>query len=310
MYNVTSTTTTSEPPEGRIFAAGSNRFAVAPPYSSTDFIGFVIFGGTTDVSYSNVLNDAWVFNFEDVYGDGKQLIKLEFGANALLPEARCLTSLVTIGDEGSDSALLFGGFNGSTWFNDVWKLEAPQLRDSQQHCSWTQVAVNNNEADGPPITCGHTALWWTGHNAMLVYGGGNDYENLLGHLWLFSLDTLSWTLLNNNSASLQPPPREFHVAALTKDATRMIVFGGYNYGYQYFNDLWSLDLDSLEWTKLCANCNTAPPARCHAAGTLTNDDSLFVVYGGQDKENVFNDAWAYSFQNDVWAPVGSTPYNG
>eukprot|EP01102_Stenamoeba_stenopodia_P014275 TRINITY_DN4719_c0_g1_i1.p1 TRINITY_DN4719_c0_g1~~TRINITY_DN4719_c0_g1_i1.p1 ORF type:complete len:567 (+),score=137.29 TRINITY_DN4719_c0_g1_i1:202-1701(+) len=164
----------------------------------------------------------------------------------------------------------------------------------------------------PPITCGHTALWWTGHNGMLVYGGGNDYENLLGHLWFFSLDSLTWTLLNNNTntnSSSSPPPREFHLAALTKDGNTMIVFGGYNYGYQYFNDLWSLDLESMTWTRLCAECTNAPPARCHAAGTLTNDDSLFVVYGGQDKENVFNDAWAYSFENDVWAPIGNTPYN-
>jgi len=64
--------------------------------------------------------------------------------------------------------------------------------------------------------------------------------------------------------------------------TTMVVFGGYDYGYTYYNDLWLCDIYSASWTK--SNSTNPPDPRSNLASALVEvkpNEFVFVVHGGR-----------------------------
>jgi len=64
--------------------------------------------------------------------------------------------------------------------------------------------------------------------------------------------------------------------------TTMAVFGGYDYGYTYYNDLWLCNIDQSTWTK--SNDPNPPDPRSNLASALVevlSNKFVFVVYGGR-----------------------------
>ena len=62
----------------------------------------------------------------------------------------------------------------------------------------------------------------------------------------------------------------------------MVIFGGYDYGYTYYNDLWICDLAQGTWTK--SDAPDAPEPRSNVAFALVEvepSEFVYVVYGGR-----------------------------
>ena len=68
-----------------------------------------------------------------------------------------------------------------------------------------------------------------------------------------------------------------------------ILFGGSN-GLKKHNDLFELNLDSLEWNKINFD-GLSPSGRFGHSAVIDND--LMYVFGGWDGANTLNDLWIY-----------------
>ena len=94
----------------------------------------------------------------------------------------------------------------------------------------------------------------------------------------------------------------------------LYLFGGTS-GFDYFNDLYKLDLLTKVWTKLkpagkqpehrykhCVVCNyPLDPAKMP---TLCNDDpDAFYVVGGMNDKTLFGNIYKYHFSKDHWETI-------
>ena len=103
--------------------------------------------------------------------------------------------------------------------------------------------------------------------------------------------TPSWTLLGSNS---RPSPRMSTYAVIDPVHDRMVVFGGWGFGY--FSDTWLLDLATGTWTSVDAD-STHPGPRMEYASILDPVRNRMIVFGGKDP-----------YTNEVWAlDLSGTP---
>ncbi|KAI9781359.1 MAG: Negative regulator of mitotic exit [Peltula sp. TS41687] len=123
-----------------------------------------------------------------------------------IPLARTNHTMVTY----ADKLFLFGGTDGTQWFNDVWTYD-PRTN------KWTQLD-----------SIGHIPLPREGHAAALVddvmyiLGGRTEEGNDLGDLAAFRISSKRWYTFHNMGSS--PSPRSGH--SMTTQGKLIIVVGG------------------------------------------------------------------------------------
>ncbi|KNC49652.1 uncharacterized protein AMSG_11902 [Thecamonas trahens ATCC 50062] len=165
--------------------------------------------------------------------------------------------------------------------------------------------------DGPVVRHNHALVFVAaGHDVpgvdngdILLVIGGSTHWAYLGDVWVFDLKTGSWTQMIPGGPG--PVARHGHVAALV--GSTVVVFGGHS-GMQsrpstltYYNDVFSLDLTSWNWTR-CATTLSTPRSWMGVAVV----GALVVVAGGYTfdvtaRDEVYFDVIeAYDVANDVF----------
>jgi hypothetical protein len=126
----------------------------------------VMFGGFDGTTYHN---DLWTYNLTT-----KDWLQLP--TTGPLPDPRRGHTIVF--DKTYFRWLLFGGFDGTSYFNDVWAL------DLSGAPTWTRL-----EPGGPvpPPRSGHVAMWDPFHGKMIVHGGFDG--SYLGDTWVLEFPT-------------------------------------------------------------------------------------------------------------------------
>ena len=118
-----------------------------------------------------------------------------------------------------------------------------------------------------------------------------------------------------------PAPRGWASAEYDPIHHAILVFGGYRLGpdqgpdtppYELFgptnyeNDLWSLDLETLIWTKI-EPTGSVPNPRDNARGFFDASRGGWVLFGGQEFDGPVNDLWFYSVVENQWSEVALSP---
>lgn len=70
-----------------------------------------------------------------------------------------------------------------------------------------------------------------------------------------------------------PDPRANHSAVFLKEQNRCYIFGGHggiNYARWSFNDVYYIDCDTFEWTKVETQGSMPEPWGGHVAGLIPN----------------------------------------
>lgn len=90
---------------------------------------------------------------------------------------------------------------------------------------------------------GHAAVYWR-DNKLIVFGGENDQRVFLNDIYLFDIDTATWSrpLVHG----IPPQGRSRHAVTLHDD--KLFVVGGSN-GLQILDDICYLDLRTMTWSK-------------------------------------------------------------
>jgi Galactose oxidase, central domain len=267
-------------------------------YSSTANDMYVFAGASTADKLST---NSHAFTFYGANGVTKAGSKWVLGG----PAVRYSQSVYY--DSSSNNLFVFGGQHSKTNldFNDYW--EATDIIGST-NLKWTVI-----HASGPipKPRFGHTGLFDSVSDRMMVFGGGtgypgpcvNDYHvlenaNTQG-------GTPTWVTLQP-SGSL-PPVRQLHSSVYDSVTNTLIIFGGYNCETSYYNDVWVLknanDVSALpSWTEL-APTGSAPSERESSSAVYDSTTNTLIVFGGDAFGSEFGDIWLLSNANGT----GGTP---
>ncbi|KAG8307053.1 Host cell factor 2 [Homalodisca vitripennis] len=171
--------------------------------------------------------------------------------------------------------IAFGGMTEyGQYSNDLYELQATRWE-------WRYLEPRPNH----PLPCprlGHSFNLLG--NRILMFGGlaqniNETQPRYLNDLFILDLrdnGTVAWEMPRINGPS--PPPRESHSAVTYQDMfgrPKLIIYGGMN--GNRLGDLWTLHIDTMQWTKERV-CGKAPlPRSLHSATVMGN---RMFVFGG------------------------------
>eukprot|EP00579_Thalassiosira_antarctica_P000267 CAMPEP_0201870066 /NCGR_PEP_ID=MMETSP0902-20130614/3321_1 /ASSEMBLY_ACC=CAM_ASM_000551 /TAXON_ID=420261 /ORGANISM="Thalassiosira antarctica, Strain CCMP982" /LENGTH=584 /DNA_ID=CAMNT_0048395639 /DNA_START=35 /DNA_END=1789 /DNA_ORIENTATION=- len=209
---------------------------------------------------------------------------------------------VVIGD--SSRMYLFGGYNGSSWLNDLWMFDIDTQRwtciqDSSDDLSdELSTALGQLEraraqaAGGPSRRFGYVSVV---HNNKFVLFGGFDGSRWLNDMFEFDLQTNTWKTIvaSGNLPSVRSCP------AWAKDDRYVYIHGGYD-GVERKADFFACDLSTYTWSELPCKGNMPSPRYFHSC--CIHGNKLYT-YGGYNGSDRLADMFAYDFETNHWSEV-------
>jgi len=220
----------------------------------------------------------------------------EYWQSYTQPSGRTLMSVAWDPTDGYTVA--FGGWNGTTYFNDTWEY---------LHGSWAPLSPR----DSPSARAGAAMAYQPSDHYVMLFGGYNG-KYYLNDTWRYTDDT--WTRLD---PTLAPPARAG--AAIVYDARDgyTLLFGGGN-SLETFSDTWQYHNGA--WTALSPggyagtraeapsqtqNQSALPLGREDASIAFDTALNVVILFGGVNlsggSERFLNDTW--SFAGDEWTSL-------
>jgi hypothetical protein len=265
--------------------APSPRAGAAMVYDAAD--GYtLLFGGcpSTGLAYwshqCTALSDTWTLS----NGTWTNLT----ASLTVAPPARADAGIAY--DATDQCVVLFGGFNGTTVYNDTWTYHAGQ---------WTQVTPA--QSPSPRFTPGMVGDAAAGD--VVLFGGSNSSlpdAISLNDTWTYQGG--AWTPV---TTSVAPSPR--FSMPMSYDPTQQLVllFGGWSTAQPgSYGDTWTFANGT--WTELTTPI--APSPRNYAAMAFDPAANASVLTGGHVGASAFNDTWeensatGWTYVNTVSAP--------
>ncbi|MBP1618267.1 MAG: N-acetylneuraminic acid mutarotase [Bacteroidetes bacterium] len=186
----------------------------------------------------------------------------------------------TVGSE----LYVFGGYNGKTHFQDLWKLDL-----SSTDGSWTQLAdLDSTTATITDATTAHYARKYAVGFSIDTDGyigcgwNGNDY---MKDFWKYDTSTDTWTQIANFPESARYGCYGFSLNSVG------YVGGGVN-DDGYFNSINSYDPSTASWTTLTGKGKK----RAYASAFVISD--VAYLFGGLNSSGAPTDMW--SFDGTDW----------
>lgn len=182
---------------------------------------------------------------------------------------------------------LFGGFCSisKARLNDLWKFDGK---------NWTQISSEKT----PEARSGHTMIYDSTNNWLVVFGGKNNEGELLNDLWAWDGET--WKLLAENG----PVPRQSHRLVFHSTTGQYFLFGGSNAESQSLNDSWVYGNGS--WKQI--ETDSSPPARRQHTLAFDIERNTVVLFGGFDRvdgnKTVYGDTWEWD-EDEGWQLVNT-----
>ncbi|XP_070967618.1 host cell factor 1a isoform X2 [Oncorhynchus clarkii lewisi] len=178
--------------------------------------------------------------------------------------------------------LVFGGMvEYGKYSSDLYELQASRWE-------WKKLKAKSPKNGPPPCArLGHS-FSLVGNKCFLFGGLANDSEDPKNNIPRYLNDLYTLELRAGSSVvgwdipityGVLPPPRESHTAVVYTEKeskkSHLIIYGGMS-GCR-LGDLWTLDIDTLTWTKPSVNGTSPLPRSLHSAITITNK---MFVFGG------------------------------
>jgi len=188
------------------------------------------------------------------------------------------------------SWLLFGGEDGTKFWNDLWIVDK-SLR-------WRVIDAINS----PSARSQHTAVFK--NNRLFVFGGFNG-TSCLNDFYYLDLETNTWEQVQD--AGTVPEPRCGH--SMCEVENKFLVWGGRssNAGFFPCDEIYSFDLDTWEWTKQISNGATPSP---RAWQTVSSIEDTIYMFGGANAKECFNDLHIFYPQYLSWSCLTHNSISG
>ena len=170
---------------------------------------------------------------------------------------------------------------------------------------WKKVGINELSPIPPPR--GHHCLIYSeSTDSLFTYGGYTKDplltgtftdRNYLGDLWEFRFKTRTWVQhAPSDSSAITPGKRDNSKLFYDDQNDRLWLFGGGDWTFATFNDLWYYSFQTSTWTQVIPNHAAGSPATRLGYLFFTESDTqniYFYIFGGSSDEfgSLMNDMW-------------------
>jgi len=178
--------------------------------------------------------------------------------------------------------VLFGGFDGSQWLNDMYVFDFPTA-------TWTQIQSTGL------VPSARSCPAWAKDDTHVYIQGGYDGVTRKSDFFALDLETYTWTEMP--SLGTPPSPRYFHSCCLY--GNRMYLYGGYS-GNERLADMYAYDFDTNHWSQIDCTSGDAPSGRSSLVAQVY-ENSIYV-FGGYNGSTVLNDFFRFRLK-----PIGVPP---
>ncbi|RKY88223.1 hypothetical protein DRQ09_03225 [candidate division KSB1 bacterium] len=173
--------------------------------------------------------------------------------------------------------------------NQTWEFSF----DTKQ---WLEIPTTG---DIPLIRSGNASLFDPGGNRLIIFGGNNK-DGVNNETCILNLSTGEWK--RQSVTGEIPSARTYMGYSLIDNFNKLIIFGGESSYYEFFRDIYSLDIESGIWSKL-ETFSQAPPGRSGCAFQFFPYLNSFVIFGGFSTIGSLNDTYLYEIDNKKWVRV-------
>jgi hypothetical protein len=199
-------------------------------------------------------------------------------------------------DSQGKRMIVFGGQDGVNFLNELWILDLSS--GVVNSGSWSSLPL----AGAPSPRIGHTAVYDSTYNRMIVFGGMDDTAALQNDVHVLTLGpSPAWT---TPSISGTPPSvRLGHTAIYEATHQQMVIFGGNDLtATSELADVRILSLPSgsnFTWTS--PSLSGGPVKRTEHTAVYDELHQQMIVFGGLDNLTLpdgsvlSHDAWSLSF---------------
>lgn len=192
----------------------------------------------------------------------------------------------------------------NTFYDTLYQLSI----DTQE---WKTL---DTEGEHPPASAYGRSVGDPNRQVIWMYGGTTySYSfadmKMYADLWCYNPNKNKWEKLSPN----QPGPGGRSSHNLWLDGDKLYLFGGVSPDWRVHSDLWSLDLNTLNWELLVddkhPNC---PPPRFHAmSGSRPTSDGKLIIYNGEkihpDRSfEALEDTWVFDLKSSAWKKLELT----
>ena len=215
---------------------------------------------------------------------------------------------------------IIGGNCGGRYLADTWALnlenliwrcvytgKSPAAQKITQSTDAEIAPGGDTEAEektalvAQPVfspVAGHAAVHWNGN--VLSIGGHSKAKNAIElPVHLLDTQTGTWSRLEptfSADAGIAPGPRGSHTATVV--GTKAYVFGGEDSKRKSIDELWSLDLSTMEWDRPATSGITPSARSAHTACAFRN--RYIVIFGGGSVATCFDDLVILDTQTMEW----------
>jgi len=242
---------------------------------------FVLFGGwhkEANDTYTR-LADTWVFSLANHTWMAQHPVRS--------PSARSDAQVAY--DSHADVVLVFGGFDGTSYLQDIWYY-------SLRNDNWSprpSATTPSPRADGRMV-------YVDSQDRFLVFGG-NDFSgpnytfHHLSDTWSYDWKANDWTPL---ASAVGPSARDYPVFSVDPNAGLALLTSGFGERI-ILDDLWGFNLASDMWVNLTPE--VSPPARFAAVGGFDPVKDVLVLFSGLANTGLLADTWHYAYGGPVGA---------
>jgi N-acetylneuraminic acid mutarotase len=239
----------------------------------------LLFAGWT--GGSKYLNDIWSY---DLAANAWSKLKPQ----GTLPPARASQAMAY--DPVTKKLIVFGGYDGTTYYNDTWAYD---VADN----TWTALTPSGV---APAARQGHSLVYDPASKKMILFGGYSGTAQF-NDTWAYDPARNSWTDLK--PAGALPAVRDSQAMSYDPNNKVIVLFGGWSVTTQ-FSDTWAYDPDENAWTELTPS-GTSPAARALAQMVYDPSIEKTILFGGGTSSATFNDAWMFDFAQHSWTPAAT-----
>lgn len=235
---------------------------------------------------------------------------------ATLPTSRRGANLIY--DAKNKRFILFGGYDGTTRFNEVWELSA-----TGTYSRWHKLTPSGTPPAGRNLAAS-TYVRGTTSGAidkayMVIWGGAAPSDsNTMHALDVSTPGSESWTTITQSSTPAARSYLTHHMVAKQVNANSMHIFLFGGWGTTRTNDLVRCTFDvntptSVTWTVLKANgAAGSPSGRSGTAMIYDSANDRLVLTSGYTGSAYLNDVWQYSISGNTFTQItagGTAPGN-
>jgi hypothetical protein len=210
------------------------------------------------------------------------------------PRSRQATSIVF--DESNGVAFAFGGYNGGTYFSDVFTWDG-------RTGSWSFRDCQPGDPSWPPGRQYHACAYDSHRQEVLVFGGSGVGEPRMSDLWIWDCATKKWRGAKPYPAvAAWPSRRSDHLMTYDSDRRRIVLFGGDGETANPLKDLWEWDPEARVWQEVILGPgDPCPEGRGGASLTYDSTRKKIVLFGGVNTQSgQLGDTWEWDGNDRKW----------